>query len=201
MIRSAARQVGDVAVDAAVQIETTLVGELQHDDGDERLGGAADVPRHVGIDGTARRVERRRADTRLADRAVRFAHRDPRADELSPRRGGRSRIAASCAWCAGSAATTVGDGAVGRRRRRSAVVPRSAEVPRSAVVPGWDWSELPTRALHVAARSPRRRSRWLMRRRRRRTSMPTCRAGHRRRRLRPQSRRPVGDGERVQRWR
>ena len=45
------RQVGDVAVDAAVQIETTLVGELQHDDGDERLGGAADVPRHVGIDG------------------------------------------------------------------------------------------------------------------------------------------------------
>ena len=79
------RQVGDVAVDAGVQVEAALVGELQHDDGDERLGGAADVPRHVGIDGTARRVERRRARARLADRAVRCAHRDARPDELTRR--------------------------------------------------------------------------------------------------------------------
>jgi hypothetical protein len=76
-------QVGDVATDAAVEVETALVGELQHDDGDERLRGAADVPRDVGVDGSARRVERRRTGTRLADRAVRFAHRDARADELS----------------------------------------------------------------------------------------------------------------------
>ena len=77
------RQVGDVAVDAGVQVDATLVGELQHDGGDERLGGAADVPRHVGIDGPARRVERRRAATRLGDRAVGVAHRDAGADELT----------------------------------------------------------------------------------------------------------------------
>ena len=77
------RQVGDVAVDAGVEVDAALVGELQHDDGDERLGGAADVPRHVGIDGPARRVERRCAATRLGDRAVGVAHRDAGTDELT----------------------------------------------------------------------------------------------------------------------
>ena len=79
------RQVGQVAVDAGVEVDAALVGQLQHDDGDERLGGAADVPRHVRIDGPAGRVERRRAATRLGDRAVGVAHGDAGTDELTRR--------------------------------------------------------------------------------------------------------------------
>ena len=82
-------KVGQEAVDPGVEVEAAFLGELQHDDGDEGLGGAADVPRHVGVDGPARRVDGRRAGGDLGDRAVAIEQRDARADELT---GGAVRL-------------------------------------------------------------------------------------------------------------
>ena len=76
-------KVGQETVDPGVEVEAAFVGELQHDDRDEGLGGAADVPRHVGIDGAARRVDGRRAGGDLGDRAVMIEQRDAGTDELA----------------------------------------------------------------------------------------------------------------------
>ena len=83
MIRSAPGRSGRYGVDPGVEVEAAFLGELQHDDGDERLGGAADVPRHVEIDGRARRVDGLRAGGDLGDRAVGILQGDAGADELA----------------------------------------------------------------------------------------------------------------------
>ena len=66
-----------------VEVDLPLVCELEDDRGDEGLGDAADVPRHLQVDRPARRIERRRADDRLGDAAVGVLQRDPPADELT----------------------------------------------------------------------------------------------------------------------
>ena len=76
-------QVGKETDDRGVEVEAAFVGELQRDDGDEELCGAADVPRHVEVDGRIRRVDGLRAGRDLGDRAVGFLHGDARADELA----------------------------------------------------------------------------------------------------------------------
>ena len=70
-------------VDPRVEVDAALLGELQHDDGDEGLGDAADVQRHVRIQRSAGRIERLRTRRDLGDRAVAVAHGEARTDEIA----------------------------------------------------------------------------------------------------------------------
>ena len=189
-------QVGQVAVDAGVEIDAALFGQLQHDDGDERLGGAADVPRHVGIDRPAGRVERGGAGAGLGDRAVGVAQRDAGSDELT---GG--------VVCGQDVAQLPASGICCRRRRwgrrrRWRRLPsgrrrRLGSSRTHRLSGGW---RLWLRRRAAAPRSPRSPSRW-RRCRRHRKSTPSRSAGPRPRPASPRSPQPGGGGENGKRRR
>ena len=118
-------QVGQVAVDAGVEIDASLFGQLQHDDGDECLGGTADVPRHVGIDRPAGRVERRGSGTDFGDRPIGVAERDARARQTHRRHGVRRGCGAAPGVCD--------------------LLPLASMWSRSTVTAACEWSEAPAR--------------------------------------------------------
>lgn len=75
-------------VEAEADLIPAFLGELQRDDGDERLRDAADVPWHVGVDRPPRPVDRRRAGSDLGDRAAgidAYMPGLPGADRMTPR--------------------------------------------------------------------------------------------------------------------